>query len=119
MDFAGFGYYSSFRHKYCHSTHGTNCQIDIYLQGKIVCTQTGITPTDVWEKLPIVKGTDGKELFGLCDQLVIQAIKKHIDSPYCTSSHWDNIEIMTNAFKRCLKKKISVVDWRVNKRLYQ
>ncbi|CAH1767994.1 1315_t:CDS:2, partial [Entrophospora sp. SA101] len=120
LNFAGSGYCSSFHYRYsgkksliCQSINDKNCQIDIYFQGKIVYTQTGITPTDVWEKLPIVKGTDGKELFGLCDQLVIQAIKKHIDAPYCTSSHWDNIEIMTNAFKRCLKKKISVVnvDW--------
>jgi hypothetical protein len=120
LNFAGSGYCSSFHYRYsgkksliCQSINDKNCQIDIYFQGKIVYTQTGITPTDVWEKLPIVKGTGGKELFGLCDQLVIQAIKKHIDAPYCTSSHWDNIEIMTNAFKRCLKKKISVVnvDW--------
>ncbi len=120
LNLAGSGYCSSFHCRYFgkmsliyQSINNKNCQIDIYLQGKIICTYTGTTPTDVWEKLPILKNIDGKELFGLCDKLVIEAIKKHIDAPYCTSSHWSDIEIMTNAFKRCLKKKISVtnIDW--------
>ena len=120
LNFAGPGYCSSFNHKYsgkksliCQSIHDTKCQIDIYYQGKRVCTHTGTTPTDVWKRLPILKDFDGKELFGLYDQFVIQAIKKYIDTPYCTSFHWNNPEIMTHAFKTCLKKKISVVniDW--------
>lgn len=114
------GYCSSFHYRYFgkmsliyQSINDKNCQIDVYLQGKMVYTYTGSTPTDVWEKLPILNGIDGKELFGLNDQLVIEAIKKHIDAPYCTYSHWYDTEIMTNAFKRCLKKKISVanIDW--------
>ncbi|PKB94607.1 hypothetical protein RhiirA5_368173 [Rhizophagus irregularis] len=61
----------------------TGCQIDIYHQEKHIQTYTGKSPTDVWTKLNILKIFDGKDLFGLCDQLVIQAIRTYMNTPYC------------------------------------
>lgn len=81
LNFAGPGYCSSFYYKYhgqysliCQSIVNTGCRIDIYHQEKHIQTYTGKSPTDVWTKLNILKNFDGKDLFGLCDQLVIQAI---------------------------------------------
>ncbi|CAH1756087.1 2034_t:CDS:2 [Entrophospora sp. SA101] len=65
----------------------------------IVCTHTGITPADIWKNMPILKDSDGKELFDL-----------YINTPYCTLSNWNNCEIMTHAFEKHLKKNITVTD---------
>ncbi|CAH1765700.1 4047_t:CDS:2, partial [Entrophospora sp. SA101] len=92
------------------ATLGSSDEKEFNFAGKSVCTHIGATPTDVWKRLPILKDFDGKELFGLYDQFVIQAIKKYIDTPYYTSFHWNDLEIMTLAFKACLKKKISVIN---------
>lgn len=86
------------------------CQIDIYNNGERINTFTGESPTDVWEKLPILKKFDGKELFGLYDQLVIQEIKNYINKPYCKLGDWNNIEMMTYACEKHLKKTISIVN---------
>lgn len=115
MNFAGSGYQSSLLCRYsgvvsliCQSILDEGCQINIYHNGNHVDTFTGKSPTDVWTKLPILKKFDGKELFGLCDQLVMQEIQNHRNRPYCKLCDWDNIEKMTFAFNKCLKKKISV-----------
>ena len=117
LNFAGPGYCSSFYHKYhgqysliCQSIINPGCQIDIYCQENKIQTYIGKSPTDVWTKLNILKNFDGKDLFGLCDQLVIQAIRTYVNTSYCKSCDWNNIQIMTHAFEKCLKKRISVVD---------
>ncbi|CAB5370494.1 unnamed protein product [Rhizophagus irregularis] len=117
LNFAGPGYCSSFYYKYhgqysliCQSIVNTGCRIDIYHQEKKVQTYTGKSPTDVWTNLNILKNFDGRDLFGLCDQFVIQAIRTYMNTPYCKSCDWNNIQIMTHAFEKCLKKRISVVN---------
>ena len=90
------------------------CQIDIYHQEKKIQVHSGKSPTDVWKKLDILQNFDGKDLYGLCDQLVIQSIRKYMNTPYCKSCDWNNIQIMTRAFEKYLKRKISVVDVDLN-----
>ncbi|CAG8830910.1 16539_t:CDS:2, partial [Gigaspora margarita] len=87
--------------------------LDIYYQENKIHTYSGKSPNDVWAKSSILKNYNGKDLFGLCDQLVIQAIQTHITIPYCKACNWNNIEIMTHAFEKHLKRRISVVnlDW--------
>ncbi|CAB4433656.1 unnamed protein product [Rhizophagus irregularis] len=83
---------------------------DIYHQEKHIQTYTRKSPTDVWTKLNILKNFDGKDLFGLCDQLIIQAIRTYMNTPYCKSCDWNNIQIMAHAFEKYLKKRISVIN---------
>jgi hypothetical protein len=121
LNFAGSGYRSSFHHRYlgnqsliCQSITDTEkFQIDIYFQGKLLCTHIGSTPTDVWNRLNILSKLDRKELFGLSDPIVIQEIKNYINRPCCSLSDWDNVDKMTLAFKKCLKKKVvtSNLNW--------
>ncbi|PKY56578.1 hypothetical protein RhiirA4_411262 [Rhizophagus irregularis] len=82
---------------------------DIYQQEKKIDTYIGKSPTDVWTKLKILKKFDGKELFGLYDQRVIKAIQTHMNTPYCKSCDWNNIQIMTYAFEKWLKKKYQLL----------
>ncbi|RHZ74795.1 hypothetical protein Glove_219g105 [Diversispora epigaea] len=97
-NFAGSGYRLSFFHKYRgqhslihQSIMNMECRIDIYHQEIKIQTYTGKSPSDVWTKPNILKSFDGKDLFGLsCD--------------------WNNIEIMTQAFEKYLKRRISVVN---------
>jgi hypothetical protein len=117
LNFAGPGYRSSFFHKYrgqhsliYQSIMNTECRIDIYHQEKKVQTYTGKSPSDVWTKPNILKNYDGKDLFGLCNQLVIQTIQTYINTPYCKLGNWNDIQIMTYAFEKCLKRRISVVN---------
>ncbi|CAG8515082.1 4937_t:CDS:2, partial [Gigaspora rosea] len=88
-------------------------QLYIYYQENKIHTYSRKFPNDVWAKSSILKNYNGKDLFGLCDQLVIQAIQTHITIPYCKACDWNNIEIMTHAFEKHLKRRISVVnlDW--------
>ncbi|RHZ81548.1 hypothetical protein Glove_118g21 [Diversispora epigaea] len=116
-NFAGPGYRSSFFHKYrgqhsliYQSIMNTECRIDIYHQENKIQTYTGESPNDVWTKPDILKNYNGKDLFGLCNQFVIQAIQIYINVPYCKACDWNNIEIMTHAFEKYLKRRISVVD---------
>ncbi|RGB34488.1 hypothetical protein C1646_760445 [Rhizophagus diaphanus] len=81
---------------------------DIYQQAKKIQTYSGISPKDVWSKLKILNNIDGKELFGINNQHVIMVIQNYIDkSLYCITD-WSNVQIMTMAFEKCLKRKISV-----------
>ncbi|RHZ54944.1 hypothetical protein Glove_421g37 [Diversispora epigaea] len=116
-NFAGPGYHSSFFHKY----HGQRSliyqliinmeyRIDIYHQENKIQTYTGKSPNDVWTKLNILKSHNGKDLFGLCNQLIIEAIRNYIKIPYCKACDWNNVEIMTHAFEKHLKRRISVVN---------
>ena len=116
LNFAGPGYRSSFFYKYhgkycliCQSITNTGFWIDIYYQEKKVQVYSGNSPTDVWKKVDILKNFDGKDLYGLCDQLVIQSIRNYMNTPYCKSRDWNNIQVITRAFEKCLKRKISVV----------
>lgn len=88
----------------CQSILDGECKVDIYDKGERVITFTGRSSTDVWEKLPILKKFGGKELFGLHNQLVMQEIQNDINRPYCKLGDWDNIEMMTYACERHLKK---------------
>ncbi|CAG8648174.1 8761_t:CDS:2, partial [Gigaspora rosea] len=56
---------------------------DIYYQENKIYTYSGKSPNDVWAKSSILKNYNSKDLFGLCDQLVIQVIQTHITVPYC------------------------------------
>lgn len=94
----------------CQSILDGECKVDIYDKGERVITFTGRSSTDVWEKLPILKKFGGKELFGLHNQLVMQEIQNDINRPYCKLGDWDNIEMMTYACERHLKKTISVAN---------
>jgi hypothetical protein len=121
LNFAGPGYRSSFFYKYhgkycliCQSITNTGFRIDIYYQEKKVQVYSGNSPTDVWKKVDILKNFDGKDLYGLCDQLVIQSIRNYMNTPYCKSRDWNNIQVMTRAFEKCLKRKISVVEIDLN-----
>ena len=67
----------------CQSITDMGCQIDIYFRGEIVCTHSGKTLDDVWNKLDILKKYNGKELFGLSDLTVIQEIQNYINTPFC------------------------------------
>ena len=98
LNFAGPGYHSSFFYKYhgkysliCQSIMDNECRIDIYHQEKKVQVHSGKSPTDVWKKLDILQNFDSKDLYGLCDQLVIQSIRKYMNTPYCKSCDWNNI----------------------------
>ncbi|CAG8710703.1 14275_t:CDS:2, partial [Gigaspora margarita] len=55
---------------------------DIYYQENKIRTYTRKFPNDVWSKPDILKNYDSKNLFGLCDQLVIQTIQTYITVPY-------------------------------------
>ncbi|CAG8666078.1 12119_t:CDS:2, partial [Gigaspora rosea] len=95
LNFAGPGYHSSFFYKYhgqrsliYQSITNTECKIDIYYQENNIRTYTEKSPNDVWSKPDILKNYDGKSLFGLCDQLVIQAIQTYITVPYCKLEFW-------------------------------
>jgi hypothetical protein len=37
-----------------------------------------------------------------------------MNTPYCKSRDWNNIQVMTRAFEKCLKRKISVVEIDLN-----
>ncbi|CAH1768303.1 8443_t:CDS:2 [Entrophospora sp. SA101] len=82
LNFVGPGYLSTFFCKYsekksliCQSIIDTQCQIDVYFQGKLVCTHMGSTPTDVWNRLMFLRKYDGKKLFGLTNSFTIQKIE--------------------------------------------
>jgi len=47
-------------------------------------------------------------LFGIEHPITINALKNYTESPICSPYEWDNIEIMTQAFKQYLKHKITV-----------
>jgi hypothetical protein len=118
LNFAGSGYRSSFHHRYlgnwsliCQSIiDAEKCQIDIYSHGKLICTHIGSTPADVWNRLSILSKLNRKELFGLSDPIVIQEIKNYINKPCCTLSDWYDVDKMTLAFEKCLKRKIATSD---------
>ncbi|CAG8715152.1 21996_t:CDS:2, partial [Gigaspora rosea] len=89
LNFVGPGYHSSFFYKYhgqrsliYQSITNTECKIDIYYQENNIRTYTGKFLNDVWSKPDILKNYDSKSLFGLYDQLVIQAIQTYITVPY-------------------------------------
>ena len=89
-NFAGPGYRSSFFYKYRKQRSliyqlitNTECRIDIYYKENKIQTYTGKSPNNIWTKPNILKNYISKDLFGLCGQLVIQAIQTHINTPYC------------------------------------
>ncbi len=47
-------------------------------------------------------------MFGIEHPITINALKNYTESPICSPYEWDNIEIMTQAFKQHLKHKIAV-----------
>ncbi|CAG8494228.1 5184_t:CDS:2 [Scutellospora calospora] len=61
--------------------------LDIYHRENKIQTYTRKSPDDVWTKLDILKNYNGKNLFRLCDQLVIQAIQTYITALYC-KAYW-------------------------------
>jgi hypothetical protein len=117
----GSGYQSSFNYKYqgkqClfvqkkNSTN--NYEIEIFQKKEKIITYNDISPTEIWRKIGILKKYNGDTLFGINHPATIEAFEKYQDPPICNAMQWNNIEIMTEAFDRCLKKKIAVVgiDW--------
>ncbi|PKY58387.1 hypothetical protein RhiirA4_480264 [Rhizophagus irregularis] len=62
------------------------------------------------EKTGILKNYDSGILFGIEHPATINAMKIYAKSPICSVNEWDNIEIMTQAFKRHLKRQTTVLD---------
>ncbi|GES74920.1 hypothetical protein GLOIN_2v1535567 [Rhizophagus clarus] len=69
-----------------------------------------ISLTEVWKKTGILKNYDGGILFGIEHSATINALKIYAKLPICSVNEWDNIEIMTQAFKWHLKRQTTILD---------
>ena len=58
----------------------------------------------------ILKNYDGDVLFGIKHPATINALKIYANSPICSVNDWNNIEIMTQAFERHLKRQTTILD---------
>ena len=89
------------RKKYC---------IEIFQKKERIAYYSDISPTEVWKKTGILKNYDGGILFGIEHSATINALKIYAKSSICSMNEWDNIEIMTQAFERYLKRHTIVLD---------
>lgn len=94
-------------------TSTNNYEIEIFQKTEKIITYNDISPTEIWKKIGILKNYNGDALFGINHPTTIEAFEKYQDPPICNVTQWNNIEIMTEAFNQCLKKKIAIVgiDW--------
>lgn len=117
----GSGYQSSFNYRYqgkqClfvqKKISTNNYEIEIFQKAEKIITYNDISPTEIWKKIGILKNHNGDTLFGINHPTTIEAFEKYQDPPICNVTQWNDIEIMTEAFDQCLKKKIAIVgiDW--------
>ncbi len=108
------GYQSSFMYKYqgkqslfVQKIGDKKCQIEVFQKERIAYYED-ISPIEVWKKTGILKNYDGSTLFGIEHPITINTLKNYTEPPICSLCKWDNIEIMTQAFKQHLKRKIAV-----------
>jgi hypothetical protein len=111
------GYQSSFMFKYRGKQslfvqkieHEEYC-IEIFQKRERIAYYSDISPTEVWKKTGILKNYDGGVLFGIEHPATINALKIYAaKSLICSVNEWDNIEIMTKAFKRHLKRQTATI----------
>ncbi|CAB4384438.1 unnamed protein product [Rhizophagus irregularis] len=87
-----------------------NSNGDISIQNKEkVAYYHDASPTDVWKKTGILKNYNGSILFGIEHPVTINVLKNYVESPICSVNEWGDIEVMSQAFEKHLKRKISVV----------
>jgi hypothetical protein len=111
------GYLSSFMYKYqgkqslfVQKIESKNCYIEVFQNNERVAYYSDISPTGVWMKTGILKNYNGSVLFGTEHPVTTSALKNYAESPICSVKEWGNIEIMSKAFEKHLKRKISVVE---------
>ncbi|PKB97410.1 hypothetical protein RhiirA5_384682 [Rhizophagus irregularis] len=83
--------------------------LEVFQNKEKVAFYHDASPTDVWKKTGILKNYNGSILFGIEHPVTINALKNYVESPICSVNEWGNIEVMSQAFEKHLKRKISVV----------
>ncbi|GBB85344.1 hypothetical protein RclHR1_01190020 [Rhizophagus clarus] len=111
------GYLSSFMYKYqgkqslfVQKIESKYYYIEVFQKKERVPFYSDFSPTKVWEKTGILKNYNGRILFGIEYPATINALKNYAESPICSMNEWNNIEVMSEAFEKHLKWKISVVE---------
>lgn len=106
---------SRFKLSSCHFVQKViknNCIIEIYKGNECIANFDGTTPTEVWEKVGILKKYNGKDLFGISHTIVVNEFQKYQQqqsaAATCLPENWNNHEIIDKVFENTLKKKISV-----------
>ncbi|CAB4376147.1 unnamed protein product [Rhizophagus irregularis] len=110
------GYQSSFIYKYqdkqslfIQKVERKYCYIEVFQNKEKVAYYHDASPTDVWKKTGILKNYNGSILFGIEHPVTINVLKNYVESPICSVNEWGDIEVMSQAFEKHLKRKISVV----------
>ncbi|GET04417.1 hypothetical protein GLOIN_2v1535567 [Rhizophagus clarus] len=89
-------------------------QMTIWLGiNQVLCSNIKTNKVFLYKKLNvkgILKNYDGGILFEIEYSATINALKIYAKLPICSVNEWDNIEIMTQAFKRYLKCQTTILD---------
>jgi hypothetical protein len=113
------GYQSSFMYKYqgkqslfLQKIESRNCYIEVFQNKERIAYYIDISPTEVWKKTGILKNYNGNVLFGIEHPITINVLKYYEKLPICSVNEWDDIEIITQAFKQHLKRRtIADLNW--------